>query len=153
VQGQARDWVYLYINDDVVELRDATPLVGKDTWQTQDALYAATGLAGHQLSVYSIGPAGEHLVRFAAIQGDYGHVASKNGVGAVMGKKKPRPSRSSGHEGLRADDARPPPGRRHRPRPPDQPRRALYSSDAPGVNLSKGRAPIKNYATTSPPTS
>jgi aldehyde:ferredoxin oxidoreductase len=38
--------------------------------------------------VYSIGPAGEKLVRFAAIQGDYGHVASKNGVGAVMGKKR-----------------------------------------------------------------
>ena len=36
----------------------------------------------------AIGPAGESLVRFAAIQGDYGHVASKNGVGAVMGKKR-----------------------------------------------------------------
>src|SRR5258708_9926577 len=45
-------------------------------------------MLGHQPSVYSIGPAGEHLVRWAAIQGDYGHVASKNGVGAVMGKKK-----------------------------------------------------------------
>ena len=76
VQGQSRDWVYLYINDDVVQLRDAKFLVGKDTWQTQDALHEATGLAGHQLSVYSIGPAGESLVRFAAIQGDYGHVAS-----------------------------------------------------------------------------
>ena len=31
--------------------------------------------------------AGEKLVRFAAIQGDYGHVASKNGCGAVMGSK------------------------------------------------------------------
>ena len=47
-----------------------------------------TALNGHNLSAYSIGPAGENLVRFAAIQGDYGHVASKNGCGAVMGKKK-----------------------------------------------------------------
>ena len=30
-------WVYLYINDDVVELRDAGELVGNDTWETQDA--------------------------------------------------------------------------------------------------------------------
>ncbi len=45
-------------------------------------------LTGHQLSVYAIGPAGENLVRFAAIHGDYGHVASKNGCGAVMGKKQ-----------------------------------------------------------------
>ena len=88
IKGIASDWVYLYINDDVVELRDATSLLGKDTWETQDALYRELGLSGHQLSVYSSGPAGENLVRFAAIQGDYGHVASKNGCGAVMGKKK-----------------------------------------------------------------
>ena len=79
IQGQSKDWVYLYINDDVLELRDAKPLLGQDTWETQNSLNRELGLSGHQLSVYSIGPAGEHLVKFAAIQGDYGHVASKNG--------------------------------------------------------------------------
>jgi aldehyde:ferredoxin oxidoreductase len=88
IQGQARKLSYLYINDDVVEIRDAGHLGGKDTWETQQALEAEHGLSGHRMSVYSIGPAGENLVRFAAIQGDYGHVASKNGCGAVMGKKK-----------------------------------------------------------------
>ncbi len=88
VQGQAPRWVYLLIHDDRVELRDAGHLLGKDTWETQDALSEELGFKGHMLSVYSIGPAGETLVRFAAIQGDYGHVASKNGVGAVMGKKR-----------------------------------------------------------------
>jgi aldehyde:ferredoxin oxidoreductase len=88
VQGIARKWVYLHVGDGAAEVRDAAHLVGKDTWQTQDALGQEYGLSGHQLSVYSIGPAGENLVRFAAIQGDYGHVASKNGCGAVMGKKR-----------------------------------------------------------------
>ena len=88
IQGQAKRLSYLYINDDTVEIRDATPLKGKDTWETQQALEAEHGLSGHRMSVYSIGPAGENLVRFAAIQGDYGHVASKNGCGAVMGKKR-----------------------------------------------------------------
>ncbi len=88
IQGQAKKWVYLYINDDHVEVRDASHLMGKDTWETQQALELEHGLSGHRMSVYSIGPAGERLVRFAAIQGDYGHVASKNGCGAVMGKKK-----------------------------------------------------------------
>ncbi len=88
IQGRAKNWVYLYINDDAVSLSDARHLLGKDTWETQDALSAEHGLSGHQMSVYSIGPAGENLVRFAAIQGDYGHVASKNGCGAVMGKKR-----------------------------------------------------------------
>src|SRR6202007_3472658 len=77
-----------YINDDTVEIRDAAHLKGLDTWETQQALEKEHGLSGHRMSVYSIGPAGENLVRFAAIQGDYGHVASKNGCGAVMGKKK-----------------------------------------------------------------
>src|SRR5262245_36000691 len=105
VQGIAPKWVYLHIHDDRVELRDAAHLLGKDTWETQDALYAETGLAGHALSVYSIGPAGEHLVRFAAIQGDYGHVASKNGVGAVMGKKKLKAvAIAKGTKALRAAD-------------------------------------------------
>ena len=86
-QGQASRWVYLYIKDDRVELRDAAQILGKDTWEMQDALNAEHGLSGHQMSVYGIGPAGEKLVRFAVIAGDYGHVASKNGCGAVMGKK------------------------------------------------------------------
>ena len=87
LQGQAKKLSYLYINDDTVEIRDAAHLKGKDTWETQQALEAEHGLSGHRLSVYAIGPAGENLVRFAAIHGDYGHVASKNGCGAVMGKK------------------------------------------------------------------
>lgn len=88
LQGIADDWVYLYIEDDVVELRDARHLLGLDTWQLQDTLQAELGRSGHQLSVYGIGVSGENLVRFAAIEGDYGHVASKNGVGAVLGNKK-----------------------------------------------------------------
>jgi len=88
IQGQAKKLSYLYINDDTVEIRDASHLKGKDTWETQQALEAEHGVSGHRMSVYSIGPAGENLVRFAAIQGDYGHVASKNGCGAVMGKKR-----------------------------------------------------------------
>src|SRR5919202_4461223 len=106
-QGQAKRWVYLYIKDDVVELRDASHLLGKDTWETQDALSLEYGLSGHQMSVYGIGPAGENLARFAVIAGDYGHVASKNGVGAVMGKKKVKAGCIvRGSQGIRAADVR-----------------------------------------------
>src|SRR5687768_480471 len=52
LQGKAKDWVYVYIKDDVVELRDARHLLGKDTWEMQEALYDEYGLSGHQLSVY-----------------------------------------------------------------------------------------------------
>jgi aldehyde:ferredoxin oxidoreductase len=88
IHGQAKKWSYLYINDDVAEVRDAAHLLGKDTWETQQALEVEHGLNGHRMSVYCVGVAGETCVRFAAIHGDYGHVASKNGCGAVMGKKR-----------------------------------------------------------------
>ncbi len=107
IQGQAKKLSYLYINDDTVEIRDAAHLAGKDTWETQQTLEAEHGLQGHRLSVYCIGPAGENIVRFAAIEGDYGHVASKNGCGAVMGKKRLKAvCIVRGTKALRAHDAR-----------------------------------------------
>ena len=107
VQGRSPRWVYLWIHDGQAELRDASELLGKDTWETQDALHEATGLRGHALSVYGIGPAGEKRVRFAAIQGDYGHVASKNGCGAVMGSKRLKcVAIARGTRGVRAADPR-----------------------------------------------
>src|SRR5207248_10125195 len=154
LQGQAKDWVYLYIDDDVVELRDARDLLGQDTWATQDTLGAKLGLSGHMLSVYSIGPAGESLVRFAAIQGDYGHVASKNGCGAVMGKKKLKAvAIVKGTKALRAADPR---GTIQaaddiaHDLKTDPSARSLYEyGTLPGVtNLYKiGALPIKNYTT------
>ncbi len=85
VQGQAKKWSYLHIHDGTATIRNAEHLVGKDTWETEDAI--KKGLQ-RQSSVYSIGPAGEHMVRFACIVGDHGHVAAHNGLGAVMGSKK-----------------------------------------------------------------
>jgi aldehyde:ferredoxin oxidoreductase len=85
VQGQAKKWSYLYVHDNTAEIRSAEDLVGKDTWETED--FIKKGLT-RQSSVYSIGPAGENLVRFACIVGDHGHVVAHSGLGAVMGSKK-----------------------------------------------------------------
>jgi len=83
-QGKADHWVYLHVHGGKAELRDARHLAGKDTWETEDAIKQEIG---RPCSVFGIGPAGEHLVRFAAIAGDHGHVAGHNGLGAVMGSK------------------------------------------------------------------
>lgn len=88
VRGVAEDWSYLYIHDGKVELRDARHLVGMDSWETELAIKKELGKGERELSVFGIGPAGENLVRFAAIVGDRGHVAAHNGVGAVMGSKR-----------------------------------------------------------------
>jgi len=87
IQGRSDRWVYLFIGEDKVELRDASALLGKDTWETEEVLRRDLGLA-QRLSVFGIGPAGENLVRFAVVAGDQGHVASKNGCGCVMGSKR-----------------------------------------------------------------
>ncbi len=88
VQGMAKRWLYLYIHDNTPELRDAAHLLDKDTFETEDLIRNEVGAKQRDLSIVAIGPAGENLVRFACIVGDRGHVASKNGVGAVMGSKK-----------------------------------------------------------------
>jgi aldehyde:ferredoxin oxidoreductase len=88
IRGAALRLSYLYVHDGNAELRDADHLSGKDTWETEAAVKKELGGNERQLSVFSIGPAGENLVKFAALVGDKGHVASHNGVGAVLGSKR-----------------------------------------------------------------
>ena len=88
IQGAASKPVYLYIHDGTAELRSAGHLVGKDTNETDDLLKKELGYSRRGMSVAGIGPAGEKLVKFAAIVADKGHIAGHNGAGAVMGSKK-----------------------------------------------------------------
>lgn len=88
LEGRAKRWVYLYIHDGKAELVDAAHLVGKDNWETSDLIKGELGQGERGVSVASIGPAGENLVKFACICVDKGHIVAHNGVGAVMGSKK-----------------------------------------------------------------
>ena len=88
IQGISPEWVYILVDEGKVELKSAARLLGLDTFETARALEKELGLKSSQLSTACIGPAGENLVRFACVSGDDGHVASKNGMGAVLGKKK-----------------------------------------------------------------
>jgi len=91
--GASPKWVYLWINDDKVELRDATKFLDKDTHETEDLIKKDLGLnlkigAPDGCSVAAIGPAGEHCCAGALIENDKNHSFSHSGVGAVMGSKK-----------------------------------------------------------------
>lgn len=93
ITGASDKWVYLWINDDKIELRDATKLLGKDTHETEDLVKMDLGLpldVGHPdgASVGAIGPAGENLCAGASIMNDKNHGFCHSGVGAVMGSKK-----------------------------------------------------------------
>ncbi|TSE35000.1 aldehyde ferredoxin oxidoreductase family protein [Tepidimonas charontis] len=84
-EGRAPSPVYLYINDDVAELRDASHLWGKSVWQTEEIL--KTSLQDPLLRISSIGRAGENQVLYAAVVNDLHRAAGRSGVGAVAGSK------------------------------------------------------------------
>lgn len=88
IQGASPTWKYLYIHDGGAELRDANHLLGSDTWQVEETVKQELGYKERAMSVFSIGPAGENMVKFAGLFGDRGHAAAHNGVGAVLGSKK-----------------------------------------------------------------
>jgi aldehyde:ferredoxin oxidoreductase len=84
-EGKSPKPVYLYINDDVAELRDAAHLWGKSVWQTEEII--KKGLQDPLVRVSSIGKAGENGVLYAAVVNDLHRAAGRSGVGTVMGSK------------------------------------------------------------------
>ncbi|UCF95489.1 MAG: aldehyde ferredoxin oxidoreductase family protein, partial [Desulfobacterales bacterium] len=86
ISGASAQPVYLYINNEQVEIRDARHLWGLDTYQTAAELRRE--LRDEDIQVLTIGPAGENLVRFACLTTHLGDAAGRTGMGAVMGAKK-----------------------------------------------------------------
>jgi len=86
VHGAAATPVYLWVNEDTVEFRDAGHLWGTVTGDCEEAIVAELG--DPRIRTAQIGPAGENLVRYANINNDLNEVAGRTGLGAVMGSKK-----------------------------------------------------------------
>ncbi len=101
-EGKAEKPVYLYIEDDKVELRDASHLWGKGVSATTRALKEEIG--DDKLEVAAIGPAGENLVKFAAVVNDEHRAAGRTGVGAVMGSKNLKAVAVRGHGEVKIAD-------------------------------------------------
>jgi aldehyde:ferredoxin oxidoreductase len=85
VEGKADKPVYLWIKDDQAEIRDAAHLWGKTTAEVDSKLKDELG--DKRVRVAQIGPAGEKLVRVAAIANDINRYYGRCGLGAVMGSK------------------------------------------------------------------
>ncbi|MEW6264554.1 MAG: aldehyde ferredoxin oxidoreductase family protein [Thermodesulfobacteriota bacterium] len=86
IVGRAPRPMYLLIEDDRAALREAQDLWGLDTYATVDALLARHGTKP-AVRVLAIGPAGENLVKFAAVANDKAHYFGRTGLGAVLGSK------------------------------------------------------------------
>jgi len=84
LRGQSEKLVYLWINNDKVELRDASHLKGKGAIETAEILKKE--LNEPKAQVASIGMAGENRVYYASVEQGRSS-ASRGGIGAVMGDK------------------------------------------------------------------
>ena len=85
IKGRSEKPVYLWIDDDSVQLIGANHLWGKTTWETETAIREELG--DYYIRVATIGPAGEKLVRVACIINDHWRAIGRTGLGAVMGSK------------------------------------------------------------------
>ncbi len=83
--GKAEKPAYVWIDDDSVQLLDASQLVGRSPAETEDII--REDLGDYYIRVAAIGPAGEKLVRIACIINDKTRAAGRTGMGAVMGSK------------------------------------------------------------------
>ncbi|MEM1566149.1 MAG: aldehyde ferredoxin oxidoreductase family protein [Candidatus Bathyarchaeia archaeon] len=83
--GRAEKPVYVWIDDDSVQILDASHLWGKSPAETEDTIKEELG--DYYIRVAAIGPAGEKLVRIACIINEKSRAAGRCGLGAVMGSK------------------------------------------------------------------
>ena len=84
ISGRSPSLVYLWINNDKVEIRDASHLQGKGSLETAELIRQE--LKEPKAQVAAIGLAGENRVYFASIEQGKSS-ASRGGIGAVMGDK------------------------------------------------------------------
>ncbi|MHA1729528.1 MAG: aldehyde ferredoxin oxidoreductase family protein [Promethearchaeota archaeon] len=85
-RGKSENPVYVYVNGDQIEIKDAKNVWGKVTRDAEDVIKSEIG--DDKIEIAQIGPAGENLVKFACIMNESTRANGRNGVGAVMGSKK-----------------------------------------------------------------
>jgi len=103
VKGRASGPVYIDISPEKVDVLPADRLWGMDVHQTTDVL-TADSESGNRPRVLCIGPAGENLVRIAAVVNDKNRTYGRCGPGAVWGSKKLKAIRVRGKAKIQIQD-------------------------------------------------
>lgn len=103
ITGRSEKPVYLWINNENIEIRPAEHLQGKDTFDVHKLLLHETH---EEAKVASIGIAGENKINYASIMfdGEYARAAGRTGLGAVMGSKNLKAVVVRGTNGILAHD-------------------------------------------------
>jgi len=99
IEGKAEKPVYIWIDGDKVEIKDASHLWGKDTFETKKLIQKEFG--DPRIEVVGIGPAGENLIKFANVITCPYRAAGRTGMGCVMGSKNLKAIAVRGTEGVK----------------------------------------------------
>ncbi len=83
-EGKSANPVYIWVNNENVEIRSAEFVWGKNVIESDKEIRLQTNPSA---KTALIGPAGENKVLFASIMNDCHRAAGRSGVGAVMGSK------------------------------------------------------------------
>lgn len=134
IHGQAAGPLYLYVKGSQAELRNAQHLWGLETGPVEHQLKRELGQ--QRLQIAQCGPAGERLVRYAAVIGDQNRAAGRTGLGAVMGAKRLKAIAISWQPGTKVPVAHP--ERLH----------PLQKGAARGVRSSASMLTLQRYGTT-----
>ncbi len=102
ITGKAKKPVYLWVNDDTVQIRDAARIWGK-TVEEADALIKEE-LGDPQIETAGIGQAGENLVRYACVTVGCHRAGGRGGGGCVFGSKNLKMVAARGTKGIRIHD-------------------------------------------------
>lgn len=102
IKGHAFSPVYLMVNDERFELRDASGLWGRSTFETSRMIKQELKDSSYRIAC--IGPAGEKMVRFALVSCDPNRQAGRGGIGAVMGSKNLKAIAIRGTKAVRVHD-------------------------------------------------
>jgi aldehyde:ferredoxin oxidoreductase len=102
ITGKAEKPVYLWIHDGEAQIRDASGIWGKTTYETEDLLRRE--LDDDRIEIACIGPAGENLVRGACVVSDMAKVAGGSGAGCIMGSKNLKALVARGRGAIRVAD-------------------------------------------------
>lgn len=103
ITGKASRPVFILIEDEKVEIRDAGSFWGKGSFETEYYLKEAFH---PECGEMCIGPAGENLVKYACVNSEYFRQAGRGGAGAVMGSKNLKAVAVKGSGGIRCADIR-----------------------------------------------
>lgn len=102
ITGKSETPVYIYINPEKIEIKDASDLWGKGIFDTDEELRRRH--PGKSPRVACIGPAGERMNKIACIGSDKYRQFGRGGTGAVMGSKNLKAIVVDGHVPIKYHD-------------------------------------------------